>query len=517
MSIVSFAWPRVAPASLGSARVICRIFFGLLIGCGGAAGERDGGPGAEDAGEDAGRDTGAPVARDGGAPDAGDETLSGGTPALGWEALDGDLAPGSRLRIRTDGTFDFGVKERAAPVLVDYVSHAWVNGVLDEHQRGFADMQPIRRPDEDPDTLWAKPTVVTSDDDVNSGMLYTTSRPHRYPESEAHYYAVGNNNFLGWPTAYGGTSPDSPSRRIYVSWWCKMPYDLARYHAIPADAAETAFDVGGAESYGEEITISGVEGRGRILGHATGLGDGTVTEGWLFFEPPMGYGSIANLRGQTITGVSSGATVTIPNEASVSKWDYRGYLVPRGKYARIWTEDESFRMAVGNIGVAYTGPGSGWFNETIADREDWDDRLIRPGEWNHWEAELSLDPAAPHLRVSANHTVLYEGGEEFVVGLEESYAEAPTLALLGINDFMPVVFTTEVSDIYMDDGFARVFVGDASEYDRVSHFELQRPVRWESADVEVVLHYGALAGDRWLYVIGPDGEPVSRSGVPLTE
>jgi len=254
------------------------IALSLVAGCDGS--------GMPDSGLDSAvQDSGSSGRLDGGETRDGAEmpdgqmesTPSGGTPALAWQASDGDLEHGSRLRITTDGSFDFGAKDQAAPVLVDYVSHAWENGELNEHQRTFADMQRIRRPDEDPDTLWAKPSLGGSE--TNTGMLYTTSRPHRHRHSDAHYYGAGTNNFLGWPTAYGGSEPDSPSRTLYVSWWCKMPFDLRRYYAIPADAAETGFEVGGDEEYGEEITISGVEGRGRIIGHRTDIGDGTVTEG----------------------------------------------------------------------------------------------------------------------------------------------------------------------------------------------------------------------------------------------
>src|SRR5690606_11210430 len=119
-----------------------------------------------------------------------------------------------------------------------------------------------------------------------------------------------------------------------TAYWIKLPFDLQNYYAIPADSVNTGFIQNGDEEYGEYIQIEGINQLGRIIAHRTDIG--SIPEGWLFFEPPLGVTS-KDMMGKKITGQTSGAEVTFPTNSSGSKFDERGFLSPRGKYLRLWS------------------------------------------------------------------------------------------------------------------------------------------------------------------------------------
>lgn len=414
----------------------------------------------------------------------------------------------------------FGEKPTGSAVLYDHADVAWTNGTLNDHHKSFGDMELIRRIDSDPQTLWAKPSVP---DERNTGVLLSRSRDDRFGSNGAHYYASGNNNFLGWPTAHGGTKVNSDSNKMYAAFWMKIPYDLANYYAVPGNIDSSAFLDGGAEAYGEEIRVEGQPGVGRIISYKPDLG--TLNHGWIFFEPPPGIGR-DDMIGRAIVGESSGAKVVFPDSASLSKFDDAGYLMPSGKYARIWTDDSGlgYGFAMGNVGWPGTGD-SIWANS-------FGGVSATPGEWNFFEIALDVgDPILelkPSLRVSINGKTFVEGTDEWAESvLLEAKAKglsdepAPTLALVGINDFMTVPFSFDLDDIYLDDTFQRIKVCSAASIEEVRSgagaCELQHILKWESSSIEFRLYVGSLAkfgSDLYLYVYDGNGVP-NREGYPI--
>ncbi|MCH2533853.1 MAG: hypothetical protein MK008_05380 [Bdellovibrionales bacterium] len=408
----------------------------------------------------------------------------------------------------------FSLKKQHSAILYDHGSEALENGILNTYHKSLPDMHKIQRIDEDPNTLWHKPSLGSTDS-VNTGMRISKSRPGRYPGDEAHYYAKGNNNFLGWPSAYGGFETNSNSKRVYTAFWIKLPFDLQNYYAIPADSAQTRFIQNGDEEYGEYIQIEGIKEPGRIIAHKN---IGSIPEGWLFFEPPRVKGR-PSMAGKKITGLTSGAEVTFPLNSSKSKFDGRGFLSPRGKYLRLWSSGDGngYRYSIANLGVAGTG-GTIWANT-------FEYNNLIPQQWNFMEVAIDLGDSElnrnPSLNVWINGKMYLQSGPEWVEGMKKAEATKTgdhglTIALLGINDFMPVPFSLDLDDIYLDNSFHRVLLCNKAQLseirDKTGHCEVQKINLWNDSTIEFNLYLGALksADKKFLYLFDENGNSNSN-------
>lgn len=402
------------------------------------------------------------------------------------------------FRVRVQGA-GFTEKTDGNPVLYDHVDVTWENGKPNFHQSQFKDGQLVQRQDLDPNTIWAKPSNPI---EGNTGMLVVKSRPHRTSDGVAHYFGKGSDNFLGWPMASGGETTEYSSRTMYSSFWIKLPYDMARYYAIPGTQQSSRFIDGGDDSYGEAVKISGLKGTGKIIRYKPNLGNQDY--GWLFFEPPEGV-STRDMLGQELVGVDSGASAVFPSSGSQSKFDDYGYLAPRGKYARFWGDStgKGYGFALGNIGWAGHGL-SLWSNEYGGISPE-------PGQWNLIEVEVSLGSndgtIPPRVAVYMNGKTFVKSDDSWakeILNVSVQDRSGLTIALLGINDFMSVPFTVEVDDIYLDKSLHRVKLCNVSDYnvyrEGKGRCELQRVTGWTDNQVEFEQYLGGLGTNDNLYV-----------------
>lgn len=409
------------------------------------------------------------------------------------------LTTGETVTITGSG---FGSKEQAAPVLYDHTDETWENGRPNKHQSAFRDMALVQRIDVDPDTIWAKPSVP---EEHSTGMLVTNSRKSRTGDGGSHYYGKGNVNFLGWPKASGGEQTQYQSSKMYSAFWIKLPFDLTNYYAIPAERKPSAFITGGAESYGEDVKIEGVDGVGRVIAYEANLG--ALPNGWLFFEPPRGV-SIKDLTGKRVVGVDSGAEVLFPETSSLGKFDQNGFLSPRGKYARFWSDPSGtgYRFSLANLGLAGTG-SSIWAN-------GFGSLSPTPGQWNLFEVEIDVG-AEPSLVAWLNGKVYLASDNDWATAFKSSSVSDSTgltIALLGVDDFMPVPFTVELDDIYLDKSLQRVLLCNRSSIEEIrrvgAHCEVQRPSTWNENKISLSLNMGSLDSSSdsiYLYVFDDRG------------
>lgn len=410
-----------------------------------------------------------------------------------------ELRPGQTVTISGSG---FGVKEQGAPVLFDHVDTTWENGVANRYQSTFDDMTLVKRVNVDPNTIWTKPSLP---DEHSTGMLVTNSRQTRDGKPGLHYYGKGNVNFLGWPRASGGEKTNFQSTKMYSAFWIKLPYDLTNYYAIPAERNPSSFLTGGTESYGESIKIEGVDGLGKVIAYED---IGSLPNGWLFIEPPRGI-SIKDLTGKRIVGVESGSEVVFPESSSLGKFDQYGFLSPRGKYARFWSDPEGtgYRFSLANLGLSGTGAPI-WTNR-------FGSLSPETGKWNLFEIEIDLGEA-PTLTAWLNGHVYLASESSWAEALLSSSVNDTaglTIALLGIDDFMPVPFTVELDDIYLDKSLQRVLLCDKATIEEVrsrgAHCEVQRPVSWSDRKISFDLNLGSFNKEKYsayLYVFDANGD-----------
>lgn len=406
-----------------------------------------------------------------------------------------------------DGTFtilgsNFGSKAQAAPILYDHTDSVWENGVENTRQASFPDGQIIQRVADDPGTIWHKPYLP---DENSSGMVVSRSRPKRHPMASAQYYGNGPNSALGWPSASGGEANGIPGDKTYVAFWLKLPFNLSKYWAIPADENTASFVLNGQYEYGENLLIDGAV-KGRVMHYYPVLG--SVPHGWLFAEFNDDV-STNYLIGKTLVGEASGTLLQFPATASAAGFDDDGFISPRGKYLRLWSASagDEWRFSIANLGCS-ANVGTLFTNK-------FGSKYPIPGQWNHFEVELDKGRESPKLRVTLNNEIYLESNEEFEANISGSAINSPqfaTIALLGIDDFMAVPFEADFSDIYLDNSFSRVYLADAPVWADVRHKELQRPVSWSGGEIVVSRFDGSLGAGKWVYVVGPNGM-VNANGV----
>lgn len=401
------------------------------------------------------------------------------------EASDGDLT----IQIQGAG---FGEKKQAAPVLVDRVDYAYENGIFNAHHAGLADgtiLQDFRDQDVtfNPDNVW---TAAKGD------IQITSSKPPRHEHSDRHYYFEGANSRVGNPIAYGGQSGwDTPSdnHQIYVAWWYKPKYTPSLYWRI------SPLNYSGTFSKGETLDIGGIA-------KATYIGQDSNGQINLVFHsnPPLN-----DIKGKNVIGLSSDAMSTFPPE-HISSGDI-GYETPGSqKFIRVW------EAGSGKEGIRFS-----WtqMHQTVSARDEvegvvnWKTADLNPGEWNLLELEMDTDTGRIDLFLNTKHFTGFEIDPRL-----ELEGKSPTIALMGLNGKVGKLQESEMDDIYMDSTLQRVVLADAKEFNNISHYEIQRPIKWADNNIEFVLYEGALSSYKssFIYVFDNEGN-VNKTGIPVCE
>ncbi|ERS12286.1 hypothetical protein Q673_01350 [Marinobacter sp. EN3] len=135
-----------------------------------------------------------------------------------------------------------------------------------------------------------------------------------------------------------------------------------------------------------------------------------------------------------------------------------------------------------------------------------------PDVWHHFEVEL--DVAKGTLKSWFNGQL--GGIAKFDPRAAYQEAYSPTIALIGNNAKQDQLQNMYISEIYMDKSVQRVVIGNASNYDDLTHYELQRPVRWGRNEIEFSVNLGAFdsSSGLYLYVFDENGVP-NKNGFSL--
>lgn len=386
-----------------------------------------------------------------------------------------------KVRISGDG---FGSKENDAPVLIDYVHKAYEYGVRNDVNSNLKDMSAIPTGGNgDATAVWAR---------SNGEFFYTTTGSHRHSNAKASYFFEGENSWIGGPVAYGGASGwetpvDNP--QLYVSWWYKNKYHSTFYWRVLPEGLKGQFKVG------EDLFIEG-NNKDKSKGMYAG-----VDEDGLHNIVLYNHRNANDLRGRLVKGVSSDSEFTFPDEPRGGSG--YGYEMPGSKLARVWDDpkgSDGIRSSVA-LHNAYASTARMYY-----------ELALQPNEWVHLEYEI--DTSKGMLRIYENGKLL---GEEFF-SPDAIYRGkySPTLALLGTNAKQLKLQESWISEIYVDNSLQRVVIGNAPNYQDVTHRELQRPVAWSANEIEIALNLGSLGYDKGLYVYVIDKDGVANDmGAPL--
>lgn len=402
-----------------------------------------------------------------------------------------------------DGTLsiagsNFGSKAQATAKLVDYVDHAYENGALNDYHSTFTDGQVVSNAQNDPNEIWYK-SYSSDVYGANSNLLSRVDL--RHPGAAAHYRCRGDDCGFGGPMAAGGTSPTTPSTKMYLAWQLRRKYTDMQFHAV-------FDDLSGEFIVDEPITIDGQAGR--YIGSHVRSSDGKTAHSFELDGGPRNYG---NYYGTPVVGIDSGATATFPlTWNSTNSPDSYVISGPGTKLTRLRdnSNDQHLRSSHSFTDFfAYTVPGE--YERTYHSPPQ------VANEWRLIEEIIDIDPETG----TGKHIVRVDGkawntgtNPEFAsfdaTGRDETKAPYPDW--LGNNAY-EFLQQSDIDEIHYDITLQRVYLGNASTFDACTKFEIQRSLAWAETDIDVEKHEGALAGQpQWVYVAGPDGS-INQNGV----
>lgn len=383
----------------------------------------------------------------------------------------------------------FGVKTQAMPVLYDVTDKAFENGVVNLHQAGFVEGDPVQVLASDPLTIWEKP----SNADFPATVTYDSA--HRNSHVSAHYVVNGSVGFLGWPVAYDYNAANN--QKLYVSWWHKPRHQPLYYWQWDLSNVKGSFiEDDNALQPGEPLTI--VTPSEMLYGEVV-----KVLDSRLYFIA-QGVTSPNVIQGATIKGLFSNATAVLTDSSSA-------FQSPgSSKFIRIWEEQ------TGKNGLRFS-----WTQiQTTLIKDDGKALVLnekvealKVRDWNHLEIEIDL---AKNTYRSWINNILQQD-VDITVASRDTVNFSPTIALIGIDgkqDFQK----TEFGEIYMDNTLQRIFIGNAPTWSKVTHAEIQLPTSWTDGQVKFNLNLGAFSTgdnrDLYIYVFDGNGEP-NPTGVSM--
>jgi hypothetical protein len=143
------------------------------------------------------------------------------------------------------------------------------------------------------------------------------------------------------------------------------------------------------------------------------------------------------------------------------------------------------------------------------------------GTWVHTtlfiKASTGDGSADGYLKLYCNDIAQGDPAKPYEDAFETYYSddEWKTLTLgwwLGnYNDSDPPTAVLQFDDVYIDNSFQSVWIGDASTWADCTHREIQIPTAWADGEITIEVNQGSISnlldGAHWLYVFDSNGNP----------
>lgn len=389
-----------------------------------------------------------------------------------------------------DGTLtisgsNFGAKETAAPVLVDYVDTAFEYGVENTFNAGQSSDTQIDNADVG--RIW---------DQAVSGQLTAGGRTGAQSRM---YRLFGDVCSIREPYQYNLSERNDGNRRMYFAVWAKYKQN-ALHHRMTTDEYTT-----GTFIADEVISINGGEYIGYYAGDISEPNN--FNHSFRFDVNSEVQPGKAELINKTLVGQTSGASLTFPSDANWGSPYSNGlaFIRTRGpKWARIWDDPGG-----GGLRSSYAVADS--YLSTSAD--------IRTGAdypmYDYWRlVELEVDMTTDGYwgyfvdRVTKGEAT-FDGPVDLAFADE---TKSVIISQFGMEGDIDPNQEVDIAEVYFDKTRQRVYLGDASTFTACTHVELQRPTAWTDTETTVARNDGTLTGSMWAYVVGPGGL-VNEQGV----
>lgn len=192
------------------------------------------------------------------------------------------------------------------------------------------------------------------------------------------------------------------------------------------------------------------------------------------------------------------------------------------KIFRMWNPgniDENFVIAVHGFrdSAPYTteyvtDPGGGYTLSNFT--SEW-----TKGEWHCLQFEYqesSLDTQDGEFRIWFDGSLELE---DTTIKTREDHSELKRPLIVGFydswNDDGQDRDDFYIDDVYVDNSWARVEIGNASEYSLCTHREIQHPTSWRQDRITVQVNMGSFSDPDGLYLFVVDADGNTSSGFPL--
>lgn len=215
-------------------------------------------------------------------------------------------------------------------------------------------------------------------------------------------------------------------------------------------------------------------------------------------------------------GAGTGSSYAYTN----SYWEGSSWTDPAGR----WRPENNWQFGYGHNGIGTGGNGDNDFSNGQHGGSSWP-----PGTWKHIQvlarANASGQPVS-WINVIYDHEVQYDKDRAGMpVGDSNGWVWGDFInfpvygiGIGGHTDYNQGSnhpgFWRYFDDIYIDNTFARVVLGNASTYDGSAIREMQIPSAWSNTSITVTVNLGRLGTSSYLYVFDADGN-VNANGIPV--
>ncbi|PUA27156.1 MAG: hypothetical protein B0W54_20225 [Cellvibrio sp. 79] len=318
-----------------------------------------------------------------------------------------------------------------------------------------------------------------------AGPFYIKKEPahQRYPKTGSYYYAEGNGAHLSYPHAQNKDTvfASNEPKKLYVSWWYKQQNDTRDYFTFVLGNVTEQFN----PVEGDEFTVD-------VGPHWTGI---TQVKGRVIHYDPATYTFVANFYDQNNANRIKSKILTLNKNGATALLNVNTGWQGANKYIRIWESDG----ANGAMRLSWTNTGI-----YVADMMGYNRSNVVARQWNH--LELFIDQTTNTVKTKVN------GQQDFVgnyTGASDKPGYAPSIGLIGFDPSVNILQKVWLDDIYMDNTFQRVVLGNAAEYSAVTHEEVQYVENWSSTELKFTPNFGSLNRQTaaYIYVFDQNGIP----------
>ena len=209
-----------------------------------------------------------------------------------------------------------------------------------------------------------------------------------------------------------------------------------------------------------------------------------------------------------LDGLTWGAT----NYAYVSWWWKTNTNVGSGDHSSKFLRMSNASDEV-NKTFSWTQQQNYVFSNPTYCSNSWNGWNGNPNNWNFLEAWFNSGSRTYSLRVNGvalANNISWSSCSSFSIN------ELWKIGFDGGGNSPPSI-TWWMDDIYVDNSFSRVMIGNASTYAASTHFEMQIPTAWSNTSISTKVNQGSFAGSQqaYLYVLDANGN-VNTNGYPIT-